>query len=321
MNSNHLKSIFAAAAVCSSGLLAVAAPLKRADVTTNPAWLLHLDCDALRPTIIGQYVLSEADKPEAKAKLEAFQTIFQIDLRTQLHGVTVYSDNPSPEDGVLIIYADFDPARLVTLAQAAKDYQSSEHGSVIIHSWIDEKKSSKDGVKPRTYAAINGKRVVFGQREDAVSRALKVISGSSPNLASVKNFPELGVSGSNSFIEAAARKMKLPDSDPNAAILKMSQSLQLALGESQQKLNARITLVADSREVATNVLSIVQGLVSLVKMQNDKPESIKVANAISLAQEGDRVVANLVLPASEAVEFMKADAARKAALAEKASKE
>ncbi len=321
MNSNHLKSIFVAAAVCSSGLLAVAAPLKRADVTTNPAWLLHLDCDALRPTIIGQHVLSETGKPEAKAKLAAFQTIFHFDLRTQLHGVTVYSESPSPEDGVLVVYADFDSARLVTLAQAAKDYQSSDHGSVVIHSWIDEKKTSKDGIKPRTYAAIKGNRVIFGQREDAVARALTVISGSSANLASTKNFSELGVSGSTSFIEAAVRKMKLPDSDPNAAILKMSQSLQLELGESQKKLNARLTLVADSGEVATNVLSIVQGLVSLAKMQNDKPESVKVANAISLAQEGDRVMANLVLPAGEAVEIMKADAARKAALADKASKE
>lgn len=35
----------------------------------NVAWLVHLDCDALRPTTVGQYILAEMDKPEARAKL------------------------------------------------------------------------------------------------------------------------------------------------------------------------------------------------------------------------------------------------------------
>ena len=318
MNSNFLKSLLCIGSACACGLLAVAAPLQRADVTANPAWLLQLDCDALRPTTIGKYILSEMEKPEAKVKLAAFQTIFNFDLRTQLHGVTVYGSGPAAEDGVLMIYADFDPARLVTLAQAAKDYQSSRHGDNVIHNWIDEKKKAKDGIQPRVFAAIQGNRVIFGQREESVARALDVFAVGAPNLASSKVFPELGLPGNGHFVEAAARKMKLPEGDPNAAILKMSQSVQLMLGESQQQFNGALTLVADNEEVAGHVQSIVQGLLALAKLQNDKPESVKVANAITLTKEGDRVVGNLVLPASVVVEIMKADAARKAA---KASKE
>ncbi len=321
MNSNFWKLTLGTSSVCAFSLVAVAAPLQRADTAANPAWLLHLDCVALRPTTFGLYILSETDKPETRAKLAAFQTIFNFDLRKQLHGVTLYGTSPAPEDGVLMIYADFDPARLVTLAQAAKDYQSSPHGTGVIHNWLDDKKRAKDGIKPRVYAAIQGNRVIFGQREDSVGRALDVLAGSSPNLAGSKVFPELGLPGNVHFVEAAARKMKLPDSDPNAAILKMSQSVQLELGESQQQFAGTLMLVADSEEVAGHVQSIVQGLVSLIKLQNDKPESVKVANAITLKQEGDRVVGSLVLPAGEAVEIMKADAARKAALAAKAAKE
>ena len=315
MNAFFCKFTVGLGGVCAFGLQLFAAPLQRADVAANPAWLLHLDCDALRPTTIGKYVLSETDKPEAKAKLAAFQTIFNFDLRTQLHGVTLYGSSPAPEDGVLLIYADFDPARLVTLAQAAKDYQSSPHGQNVIHNWIDEKKQAKDGVKPRVYAAILGNRVVFGQREDRVGQALDVLTGSAPNLASGKVFSELGLPGNGHFVEAAARKMKLSDSDPNAAILRMSQTVQLVMGESEQQFSGAVTLVADSKEVAGHVLSIAQGLVSLAKLQNDKPESVKVANAITFTQDADRVVGNLALPAGEVVEIMKADAARKAASA------
>ena len=319
MNSNFLKNTLCLGGLCTFSLQMFAAPFHPADISANPAWVLHLDCDALRPTTIGQYILSEMDKPEAKAKLAAFQTIFNFDLRNQLHGATLYGSSPASDDGVLIIYADFDPARITTLAQATKDYQSSQHGPTIIHNWIDEKKEAKDGVKPRIYAAIQGNRIIFGQREDRVAQALDVLSGSSPNLSASKLFSELGVSGAKHFLEAAARKMKLPDSDPNAAILKLSQTVQLVMGESQQQFSGDFTLVADNDELAGNVLSIAQGLVSLAKFQNDKPESAKIANAITFTKNSDRVAGNLALPASEVVEMMKADAARKAAA--KAAKE
>ena len=321
MNSNCWKFTLGLGVICAGGLLATAAPLQRADVAANPAWLLHLDCDALRPTTIGNYVLSEMDKPDAQAKLAAFQSITSFDLRTQLHGVTLYGSSPAPEDGVLMIYADFDPARLVTLAEAAKDSQSSPHGKAVIYNWIDDKRPVKDGVEPRIYAAIQGKRVIFGQREDRVAQALDVLDGSASSLAAGKNFPVLGVSSGGHFVEAAARKMKLPEGDPNAAILKMSQSVQLVLGESGQQVKGAVTLVADSEAVSSNLLSIAQGLLALVKLQTDKPEAVKFANAITLMQDGDHVQGTLTLSAADAVEFMKADAARKAALAAKAAKE
>jgi len=94
--------------VCAAGWVASAAPLQQTDVAASPAWLLHLDADALRPTAVGQYILDEMDKPAARARLAIFQLIFSFDLRTQLHGLTLYGSSPAPEDGVLIVYADFD---------------------------------------------------------------------------------------------------------------------------------------------------------------------------------------------------------------------
>ncbi len=313
MKSNLWKSVLCATCICASSLVASAGSLQRADVMADPAWLLHLDCDALRPTIIGQYVLAEMDKPEAKAKLAAFQAIFSFDLRTQLHGLTLYGSSQTPENAVLIVYADFDPDRLVTLAKAAKESQSSTNKQHVIYSWIDDKREAKDGVAPRIYAAIQGKRVIFGQREDRVAAALNVLDRSTPSLASSKGFPALGVSSSGHFIEAAARKFNLPDSDPNATILKLSKSVQAVLGEKQQQLQGTLTLVADNDEVAGQIMSIGQGLVALMKLQSNKPEAAKLANAFEITQSGATILGQLNLPASDAVGILKADAARKAA--------
>ena len=305
-------------ALCICGLIAasvtaLSSPLQRADVAAEPTFVMHLDCDSLRPTAIGQFLLAEMEKPEAQAKFAAFQSIFSFDPRKQLHGLTLYSTGKSPEDGVLLVYADFDPERLVTLAKGAKDYQSTTYKQHTIHNWIDDKKKAKDGVKPRVYAAIQaGRTVVFAQQEARVAQALDVLDRAVPNLAGGLLFPQLGAGGSGSFIQAAARKLDIPDSTPNAAVLKLAKMARLEVGEVSGQLQATLNLEAGDSEVAKQMASVGQGLLALMKLQQGNPGSVKLAEALSLKQEGAGVVVALAVPAAEAIEVMKADAARKA---------
>ncbi len=178
------KAAMGVVCLAAAGLNADGSPLKRADVAADPAWVLHLDCDALRPTTVGQYIQSEMNKPEAQAKLAVFQSLVSFDLRTQLHGLTLYGASDSPKDGVLLIYADFDAERLVNLAKATNDSQSAAYKQHVVYNWLDDHRKAKDGVKPRVYAAIAGNRIVFGQRQEGVSRALDVLDGAVATLAS-----------------------------------------------------------------------------------------------------------------------------------------
>jgi hypothetical protein len=312
MKMNNWKAPITAGCLVAAALTTLAAPLRRADVAATPAWLAHVDFDALRPTAIGQYMLGEMNKPEAQAKLAAFQAVVSFDLRTQLHGVTVYGTGTTPADGVLVVYADFDADRLVTLAKAANDAQSNAYKEHVIYNWIDDKKKAKDGVKPRVYAAIAGKRVVFGQREDRVAQALDVIDGARASLAGGTVFPELGASGDTSFLEAAASRFDMANADPNAAMLKLSKQGQLQVGAAQSQLTGMLSLEAKDEEVAGHIASIAQGLIALMKLQQDKPEALKFAQGLTLKQEGPRVTISLNLSADDAVSMMKAHAARKA---------
>jgi hypothetical protein len=318
MKSSFWRISCCASLVCAASLIASAGPIKRTDVAAGPTWVLHLDVDGLRTSTIGKFILSEMDKPEAKDKLAAMQTIFNFDLRSQLHGVTLYGSSEKPEDGVLMIYADFDANRLTTLAKAGQDYQGSDHNGHTIHSWVDDKKKAKGDSKTRIYAAIQGPRVILGQSEDRIAQALDVLDKKSANLASTKSFHEMGASAPGNFVQAAARKMDIPGSNPNAAIMKLSQMLQFDLGETKEKLQATLSVVAETDEVAGQIASIGQGLMSLLKLQQDKPEASKLANALSIKQDGTRVVASLSLPSSDVLDFIKAEAAKKAAAAESA---
>jgi hypothetical protein len=290
-----------------------AASLQQTHVPAEPAFVLHLDVDKIRPTAVGQYLLSELEKPEAQSKFAAFQAIFNFDPRRQLHGLTLYSRSMGKDDGVLIVYADVDPGRLTTLAKSAKEYQSATHKQHTIHSWIEEKKKAKDGVKPRTYAATYGSQaVVFAQQQTEVAQALDVLDGKAAALASTTFWP-FGTGSDSGFIQAVARKLTLPDSDPNAAIFRLSKLMKFNLGEDRGNINGSLVMVTESDDVATNVAGIAKGLVSLLKLQKSKPEAMKLAEAMNLTQEAEKVVLSLSLPANEVVNMMKADAARKAA--------
>lgn len=306
-----LKLSFIITALVGCDATSQAAPFNRADVAPSPAWVVNLDVDGLRTTSIGKYLLSETAKPENKAKLAVLQSLVGIDVTTQLHGITLYSRDARPDNAVLIIYADFDPEKLNNLALAAKDPQSTTHDGKVIRSWLDEHHKNQNGEPKRTYGAIDGNRLFLGRHESTVADALDVI-GSSDTLATSKVFEQLGDLAQPVVFEAAAQRLDLPDSDPNAAIFRLARQMRLRVGEADGQLHATLVLRAKDEQVAQQMNSIAQGLIALVKLQN-KPDAVKLANALSIRQENNSLIGTLDVPAMDVVEAIKADAARKAA--------
>jgi hypothetical protein len=301
------------ALVLAAGMAAEAAPLRSADVPAEPAWVLHVDCDAMRSTSVGHYLIAEMEKPDAQGKLAAFQTLFSFDPRKELHGLTLYSTGKGPDDGLLLVYADFDPERLVTLAKAAKDSQSTPYKSHVIYNWLDQRKQATNGATARTYAAIAGKRlVVFAQQEKRVTEALDVLDGAVPNLSASKALPNLGTTGNGCFIEACARKLQLADSTPTAAVARLAKSLFLRVGETNRQVTATLSMEASDEGIAKQAATVVQGLLAVVKLQKDKPEAGRLAEALSLKQDGATVVATLAMPAAEVVGLLRTDTEKKA---------
>ena len=211
----------------------------------------------------------------------------------------------------MLVYADFEPDRLITLAKGAKDYESINYKQHTIHTWIDEQKIVRHGVKPRVYAAFQGEHMlIFAQQEARVAQALDVLDRAAPNLAGGKSFPQLGAGGTISFIQAAARKLDIPDFAPDAALLRMAKMALLEIGEAQGQLKVTLNLEAGDEEVSKQMLSVGQGLVALMKLQQDNPGAIKLAEGLSLRQIGTGVAATLAVPTADAIESMKASAAK-----------
>ncbi|MDB6059436.1 MAG: hypothetical protein JWO95_3280, partial [Verrucomicrobiales bacterium] len=156
---------------------------------------------------------------------------------------------------------------------------------------------------PRVYAAIHGARVVFGQREASVAQALDVLDGKAGNLSKSGVFPQLGKG--EVWAEAAGSKLKVPGTDPNAAVLKQTKAARFHIGQTGDNVTAEFVLDAENGDGATAVAEILRGLIALGKLNTDHAAGVKVCNALHLTQDAAQVTVTLNMPATEVVDVMK----------------
>jgi hypothetical protein len=298
------------ACVASAVSTAPAGPLKRADVSANPVWLLHLDFDALRQTYIGRYILFQLDKPEFHTNMVAFQTIFSFDPRTQIHGITIYSDHPATKDNVILTYMDFDPDHLIAVAKACEAPQTATNNQHVIYSWAD-KKNNPNADDSRNYAVFESDLVIKGYNQASVIASLAVIDGSAPNFSGCTGWPDAAAGGDATFVQATARSLDFLDSKPNMALLKMCRGAQLQAYETNEIFHAVLTVKADEEYTAKQMSAVARGLIALLSLQRDNPRAAKLAAGMTVKQDGTTVGVHISIPSKELMAVLKAYTAKK----------
>jgi hypothetical protein len=299
-----MKRLLLLAALGATTMHGFAAPLSRQDVGSDPALLVHVDADALRSTTVGKAVLAD---PDVQTKLAAIQAMFSFDFRTQLHGFTIYTTMTHSDDPVLIIYADFEPDRLITLARAFPGFRTDTNGDHTIYNWVDEKKKSSDGTA-RVYASLAGRRLMFGKTEPALLAALDVIDGKSPAFSGSKLLLE-AAPGELVVAQGRALKFSMDDNNPSAAIFQASKSVRVQLGEAGDNVAAKVSFEAKDEDSASQISAMVNGLLALLRFQKDNPDLLKLANGINVRQDGVAVILSLSAPSADIIQILKKGAA------------
>ena len=238
-------------------------------------------------------------------KLAAVGAIFDFDLRTQLHGLTVYTTEGHAKDGVLIVYADFDPTRLITMAKVGDGFRTDTNGSHVIYSWLDKKnKKEKDGERTRVCGSIMGHRVIFGHDESRLEDALNVIEGKSPSFSGKTGLLE-AESGESILVQGLLLKFDFDDSDLNAAIFKMSKAVRVKLSELDKNMTATVRFEASDTDTASQISAIATGLKAVLMLQKGNAEALKLANSVVIKQDGPAVKLTLSKSSAELVDMIK----------------
>ena len=256
------------AVLLSPGIL-LAAPVEKAQISAGADWVAHIDFENMLSCKLGKQVLAHIMKdPAAVKKLEYFSGTFGFDMTRDLESITVYREGPDDSRGVLILRARLDREVLLALLAANEAHETAEYGKHTLHRWLDDKHKGKDDDGIRWGAFYGNDLVVVCRDRDVLKEALDVLDGRADSLAGGSQTLLPSFSG-GSFLQVAAEGHSIPAKNKaHAAMLKKLASHSFQVGEAGGTVFVRASLTAETKEAATQVQQMIQGLVAFAMMSN-----------------------------------------------------
>ena len=217
---------------------------------------MHIDVDAIRDSKIVQKAFQTCPMLKDSGKhFDEIRDKIGVDLRKDLHGVTLYGSDTDKTHGVAIVFSTVDRELLLKKAESAADHKVTRHGDIKIHSWTGK----HDGkTHPAAGAFFKPDVLVFAADADRVAAAIDVFKGESAGLSGNSPLGGKPPAGST-FI---ARAIAFPEA-PHAPRLKLVKSLRIATGEHDGTSFYRANFVMKTSDAATQVKAISDGFMAM----------------------------------------------------------
>lgn len=270
------------------GLSARAEGLKLSEVSADAKCVAHADVDAMHKSVV---VGKSWDKlleitPGARERLEKVGERLGFAGTNDIHGITVYGKVLGDKNGVMIVHAKIDKAKLEALADKADEHNVTEDGSHRIHTWTETHR----GKKRSAAGAIRGDdTLVLAKTADAVKAALAVLDGKSAGMA--EDGPLRGKSFPGAialFRVTGVSSMKLPGDPPLA---KQVDSYRVTVGENDGKSFYRAHAVLVDEDAAKQAKTVLEGLraFGLLHVRGDA-QGKAIVDASTIRVEGKDVM-------------------------------
>lgn len=245
-----------------------AEPLNPRWVPADAKWLVHIDVDAGLHSQIGRAALDWAmANPDLKQSLDKAQATLGMKLSSDIHDVTLYGQSFGP-DGVVIVHAALNRAKLLSLVQKTKNLKSSDLRGRTIFTWDEENpKDQANGPHTSAGAFIDDATVVLGHDKGSIVAALDVIDGKKPALDSDSLLAHPAPSGTIGFIAAIDLESVANAPDRSPLVQKCREGL-LAIGEHETQAFMHAEITAQSGESAQQLTAMLRGIQALAELQN-----------------------------------------------------
>ncbi len=264
-----------------------AAPLETKNVAANTKWVVHIDVDAIRDSLVVKKAFQTCPvlKSEAGKHFDMIRDKIGIDLRKDLHGITLYGPDTDKTHAVAIVFSTANQQLLLDKVEHETDHGVTKYLDVDIHSWTPKHDRHSYGGQSHAAAGAFYKPdvLVFAANVAGVAKAIDVLDGKSPGITDAKSL--LGgrpPAGSTLVVRSYA----IPAS-PKSPILKEIDSFRIALGESGGKSFYRASAVMKSPEAATQVKAVNDGLKALGALRfSGDADVMKLVDALETTVSG-----------------------------------
>ncbi len=251
-----------------------AGPLMLKQVSSSANWVVHADYEQFKNTKFGQLFRAELAAIGVEEKLTNFAAIFSFHPIDDVRDITLYGIGPDKNKAVVLIDGNFNEEKLVAIVRMNIQHAEIPHGDITIHQWLNEDKNDP-GKNQLMYGCLHsGTILIMSSGLDAVKSAIDVLKDSAGNAATAL-FTQSALNAKDAFFQVAANNLsQIADQQQNAAILKETEQLSLAVGESEGRFYADLGLTAMSQEVAQNINKVLQGIIAYLTLAGQQQSNL-----------------------------------------------
>ncbi len=271
-------------AAASFAIAANAAPLDTGHVPAKAVWLMHLDGDAIRGSMVVEQMQARVMKkhPQLEGFMAMGAAATGMDIRKDIHGVTVYGLDTDKHNAVMIVHANADRKKLEAMVAKAPGHQTMEYRGYALHAWTHKGWRQSEG-KPVVGTFYDDSTMVFARTREQVEMALDVLDGKRDSINEKSPLAGRVLPGSILVGRASA-----VNPETKCPVLKEAKGFRVAMGESDGTSFYRAKLEMKSSEAATQAKAVTEGLVALASLSfATEADVMKLVSGLETVTRGD----------------------------------
>ncbi len=297
------------ASVLFAAVPTLAGPLVIEQVSGGASWVVHANQQQFKKTQTSQLIRNEMVNLGIEENLSNFATIFSFHPLDDVRDVTIYGCGQDREKAVVLIDGFFDKERILSLLRMNPQYKEMKHGDIVLHEWFDENQKDSNGTAGQMmYGCFyQDDLIVMGAGLEAVKLAVDVLKGSAENAAG-GIFNQAALDAKGAFFQAMGRRVgeMMVGEGPEAAALKQTDRLGLAIGEVDGKFYIDWRLTAKSEEVAQAITKMLDGIIAFASLPNEEqPMLAELAKKVKVSCEQNTVQVRFESDPEAVVQFLK----------------
>ena len=172
------------------------------------------------------------------------------------------------------------------LCESNPQHQEVQYGDILIHGWLHEEKKGIEVVKSfMMYGCVyQDKLVVMSSGMDTVKQAVDVLRGTAKGAADGQ-FGVAALNAQGAFFQVAATGVSdIAGQEQQAAVLRQTDKLGLAVGETEGKVYIDLGLVAKTDEEAQNINKVLEGIIAFATLSGEQqPKLAELAKKVKLS--------------------------------------
>lgn len=260
-----------------------AEPLDLARVPQKAVWLMHADMDAARESTVVKRMYERAMKkhPQLETMMGMGAKMMGMDVRKDLHDVTVYGLDTDKKNAVMIVHADANRAMLEKMVEKARDHKTMKHRDFTLHQWTHKGWKGHEG-ETVVGAFFKDDVMVFARSASQVEMALDVLAGKAESVDG--EGPLAGRTRPGSILVGRAVAI---DPDTKCPVLRQGRGYRVAMGENDGTSFYRARLEMESEEAARQAEAVTEGFVALGKLRfGDEAAAMKLIDGVETMTSG-----------------------------------